>query len=493
LRFGKTNSSTTAFLYCAFQLLPKGPRIDIMLAMHSMTDANDLNLRLESTLQELPKWEVQIELHCPGGDLITVFGQEPLLPGIIVTRQQCFVGIISRQKFFEQMSRPYSFGLFSKRPLEKLYDVLQPDFLMLPGEFPVVEATKKALQRSLNLVYEPILVATSSGKYGLIDFYQLLLAYSQIYALTLTKLQLVEEQSKIAKAGFQDLRQNYTRLLQNEKMAALGQLVAGIAHEINNPVNFIAGNIVHTIDYTESLLEIISLYQQHYPNPVPEIKSKISEIDLDYVTADFPNLLTSMKHGCDRIEQIVKSLRNFSRLDEADKKIVDIHEGIDSTLLILRSRLKEEINGKRITLVKEYGNIPLIECYPGLLNQVFMNILANAIDALVESFQSSGLSCNLPDFVQNNPTICIRTELTNDQYIKICIADNGIGIAEDIQKHLFDPFFTTKPVGKGTGLGLSISHQIVVEKHRGQLNCLSTLGKGTEFIITIPVTVQNFQ
>jgi signal transduction histidine kinase len=485
LHFGKTNSSTTAFLYCALKLLPKGQRIDIMLAMHSMTDASDLNLRLESTLEELPRWEVQIELHCPGGDLIKVFGQEPLLPGIIVTRQQCFVGIISRQKFFEHMSRPYSFGLFSKRPLENLYNSLLPDFLMLPGEFPVVEATKKALERPLNLVYEPILVTTSSGKYGLIDFYQLLLAYSQIYALTLTKLQLVEEQSNIAKAGFQDLRQNYTRLLQNEKMAALGQLVAGIAHEINNPVNFIAGNIVHTIDYTESLLEIISLYQQHYPNPVLEIKSKISEIDLDYVTADFPNLLASMKHGCERIEQIIKSLSNFSRLDEADKKIVDIHEGIDSTLLILRSRLKEEINGKRIKLVKDYGNIPLIECYPGLLNQVFMNILANAIDALVE-IQSSGLSCDLPNF-HNNPTIIIRTALTNEQQIKICIIDNGTGIPEEIQKHLFDPFFTTKPVGKGTGLGLSISHQIVVEKHQGQLNCLSTLGKGTEFIITIPV------
>ncbi|MBD2445763.1 ATPase [Nostoc sp. FACHB-152] len=461
-----------------------------MLAMHSTTNANNLNLQLESSLQELPMWEVQIELQCPGGELIKLFEQEPLLPGIIVTRNQCFVGMISRQKFFEHMSRPYSFGLFSRRPLKSLYNFLKPDFLMLPGEFPIVEATKKALQRSFNLVYEPILVATSSGKYGLVDFHQLLLAYSQIYALTLTKLQLVEEQSKIAKAGFRDLQHNYTRLLQNEKMAALGQLVAGIAHEINNPVNFIAGNIVHSIDYTESLLELISLYQQHYPKPVQEIQAKISEIDLNYVTADFPNLLASMKYGCDRIEEIVKSLRNFSRLDEADKKIVDIHEGMDSTLLILRSRFKEEINGKRITLVKEYGNIPLIECYPGLLNQVFMNIVANAIDALVENFPSSSLKCNLP---QNNPTICIRTELTNDQYVKICIADNGIGIAEDIQKHLFDPFFTTKPVGKGTGLGLSISYQIVVEKHRGQLNCLSTLGKGTEFIITIPVTAPNFQ
>jgi signal transduction histidine kinase len=464
-----------------------------MLAMQNITNADDLDLRLESTLQELPMWEVQIELDCPGGDLIKLFDQEPLLPGIIVTRKQAFLGMISRQKFFEHMSRPYSFELFSRRPIENLYSFLQPDLLMFAGESLVVEATKKALKRPLNLVYGPILIATSSGKYGLVDFHQLLLAYSQIYALTLSQLQLVEEQSQIAKAGFQDLQQNYTRLLQNEKMAALGKLVAGIAHEINNPVNFIAGNIVHTIDYTQSLLEIISLYRKHYPTPVNEIKNKTSEIDLDYVTTDFPNLLTSMKHGCDRIEQIVKSLRNFSRLDEAEKKIVDIHEGIDSTLLILSIRLKEEINGKTIKLVKDYGNIPPIECYPGLLNQAFMNILANAIDALVEGFKYSDLSCDLPDFINNYPTIHIRTEITYEQQIKICIADNGTGIPEGIQKHLFDPFFTTKPVGKGTGLGLSISYQIVVEKHGGQIKCLSTLGKGTELIVTIPVKPPAFQ
>ncbi|WP_242072147.1 sensor histidine kinase [Nostoc sp. FACHB-110] len=460
--------------------------------MHSMNNANDLNLQLESTLEELPRWEVQIELNCPGEDLMTAFAQEPLLPGIIVTKKQCFLGMISRQKFFEHMSRPYSFGLFSRRPIENLYNFLQPALLMLPGEFSVVEATKKALQRPLNLVYEPILVLTASGTYGLVDFHQLLLAYSQIYALTLSQLQLVEEQSQIAKAGFQDLQNNYTRLLQNEKMAALGKLVAGIAHEINNPINFISGNLVHTIGYSQSLLEVISLYQQHYPHPVPEIKNKIADIDLDYVVTDFHNLLTSMKYGCDRIEQIVKSLRNFSRLDEADKKIVDIHAGINSTLLILHSRLKEEINGKRISLVKEYGNIPEIECFPGLLNQVFMNILANAIDALCEKFQSSDLSSELPNCV-NNPTIIIRTEYIFKKYISISIIDNGIGIAEDVRQRLFDPFFTTKPVGKGTGLGLSISHQIVVEKHGGELNCLSTVGQGTEFMIKIPIQLPIFK
>ncbi|MCC5640004.1 ATPase [Nostoc sp. CHAB 5844] len=458
-----------------------------MLAMHSMKYANEINLQLESTLQELPMWEVQIELHCPGGDLITLFGQEPLLPGIILNRKQCFVGMLSRQKFFEHMSRPYSFGLFSQRPIENLYNLLQPDLFILAGEITVVEATQKALQRSFHLVYEPIVVATKSGKYGLLDFHQLLLAYSQIYALTLTHLQVVEEQSQIAKAGFQDLQHNYSRLVQNEKMAALGQLVAGIAHEINNPVNFVAGNLVHAIDYTRNLLELINLYRQHYPAPDQQIKTKISEIELDYVTADFPNLLTSMKLGCDRIEQIVQSLRNFSRLDEAEKKTVDIHEGIDSTLLILRSRFKEEFHGIRISVIKEYGNIPEIECYAGLLNQVFMNILANAIDALQESIIKNQELHRQNSRLLTKPVIQIQTELTHDAQVNIRIVDNGVGIPEDIQKYLFNPFFTTKPVGKGTGLGLSISYQIVVEKHGGQLQCLSTVGKGTEFIIQIPM------
>ncbi|BBD62183.1 histidine kinase [Nostoc sp. HK-01] len=458
-----------------------------MLATHSMNNANELNLRLESTLQELPMWEVQVELDCPGGELIKLFSQQPLLPGIILNQGQCFVGMISRQKFFENMSRPYSFGLFSRRSIESLYKFIQPDLLIFSGEITIVEATQTALKRALNLAYEPILIATKSGKYGLIDFHQLLLAYSQIYALTLNHLQLVEEQSKTAKAGFKDLQNNYTRLVQNEKMAALGQLVAGIAHEINNPVNFIAGNLVHAINYTQDLLELIDLYQQHYPTPKEPIKNQISAFDLDYVTEDFPNLLASMKIGCDRIQQIVQSLRNFSRLDEAEKKIVDIHEGIDSTLLILGSRLNAEINGVRISIVKEYGNIPAIECYAGLINQVFMKILTNAIDALEESIiKNQELNPHNAGLL-NNPEIKIRTEITSNNQVNICIADNAMGIPEDIQKYLFDPFFTTKPVGKGTGLGLSISYQIIVEKHGGQLQCLSTVGQGTEFIIQIPV------
>ncbi|MGJ5629820.1 ATP-binding protein [Nostoc sp. CALU 1950] len=460
-----------------------------MLAIHSITNANNLNLRLESTLQELPLWSVYFDADSPANDLNKLFKQEPLLPGIILVKNHNYVGMISRQRFFEHMSRPYSFPLFSKRPVINLINFLQSDVCVISEDTLIIEANKVALQREPQFVYEPILIKTQLGSYKLLDFHHLLLAHSQIHILTLAQLEQVEEQSRIAKRGFRNLKNNYTRLIQNEKMAALGQLVAGIAHEINNPVNFIAGNLVYAINYTKDLLKLVSLYQYHYPAPVAEIKAAIAEIELDFLTTDFLNLLNSMKFGTERIQEIVLSLRNFSRLDESEKKIVDIHEGIDSTLIILQSRLINQQTGQRITISKEYGNLPLVECYAGLINQVFMNILANAIDAIFESDDESKLSFESTSSTLKLPLIRIQTEVTDNQQVVIRIADNGMGIPKDIQKRLFDPFFTTKPVGKGTGLGLSISYQIVVEKHCGQLQFISNVKEGTEFIITIPVQI----
>lgn len=453
-----------------------------MLTIGGTTNTDEFNLRLESTLEELVSWQVEVEIECPGNDLATLFKQEPLLPGIILNNNQEYIGIISRRKFFEYMSYPYSLALFSIKPIKILYKFFQAEILAISEDMSIVKATELNLQRPPQIAYEPILVKTISGKYKLIDFHQLLLAYSQIHVLTLVQLQHVEEQSRIAKAGFHDLQQNYTRLIQNEKMAALGQLVAGIAHEINNPVNFIAGNLVHAIEYSQNLLNLIRLYQECYPEPQAEIKTAIAQIELDFLTTDLPHLLTSMQVGTKRIKQIILSLRNFSRLDESEKKLVDIHEGIDSTLVILQSRLQNHQSGESINIIKEYGDLPQIECYAGLLNQVFMNILANAIDAIEESFVISH-----PSLGRKEGKICIRTQLTNDSQVIIRISDNGLGIPESLQKRLFDPFFTTKPVGKGTGLGLSISYQIIVEKHGGHLQCISDLGKGTEFTIKIPV------
>jgi PAS domain S-box-containing protein len=283
----------------------------------------------------------------------------------------------------------------------------------------------------------------------------------------------------------QEAKHLASQLIHSEKMSSLGQLVAGVAHEINNPVNFIYGNITHANQYIEDLLKILQLYQQNYPNPVIEIKKETEAIDLDFVIADLPKLLTSMTVGAERITEIVLSLRNFSRLDETEMKAVNIHEGIDNTLLILEHRLKAKPNSLTIDIIKEYGDLPLVECYAGQLNQVFMNLLANAIDALEEAVENGEWGVNKAAL--STPQIKIHTQLNSENQVVISIADNGIGIPENVQKHLFEPFFTTKPVGKGTGLGLSISYQIVTQKHLGQLQCISTQGQGTEFVVVIPL------
>ncbi|KAB8335379.1 two-component sensor histidine kinase [Scytonema tolypothrichoides VB-61278] len=282
----------------------------------------------------------------------------------------------------------------------------------------------------------------------------------------------------------QKLQQTQVQLIQTEKMSGLGQMMAGIAHEINNPITFVAGNLVYAEEYTQNLLRVVELYQQDCPNLSQVVQAEIDAMDLDYLKQDFTQLLKSMKMGTERIQEIVKSLQTFSRLDEAAVKTVDIHEGIDSTLMILQHRLKATDKHTEISVIKEYGLLPLIECNPGLLNQVFMNILANAIEALHE-YNSQDIS----DEVKANPSyIRIRTEVISKNWIAIQIMDNGPGIPEKIRSKLFDPFFTTKPVGKGTGLGLSISYQIVVDKHGGKLYCHSVPGQGAEFFIEIPIS-----
>jgi PAS domain S-box-containing protein len=311
---------------------------------------------------------------------------------------------------------------------------------------------------------------------------------AELYEKSRIAAKTSEEKAQQLENTLNELQQTQSQLIQAEKMSSLGQLVAGIAHEINNPVNFIHGNVNHANNYANDLLGIVELYKKHYPQPVEKIQEEIEAVDFDFLKIDLPKLLASMKMGTERIRGIVLSLRNFSRLDEAEMKKVDIHEGIDSTLLLLQSRLKFKTGYPQIEVIKEYGNVPLVECYPGQLNQVFMNLLANAIDALEEPFENNSILTEeqINSSSQIKPQIKISTQ-TQDEQVLIRIADNGLGMTEEVSKRLFDPFFTTKPVGKGTGMGLSISYQIIVEKHYGKLECVSAPGQGAEFLLFIPL------
>jgi two-component system, NtrC family, sensor kinase len=386
--------------------------------------------------------------------------------------------------------------------LEKI-PLIQPDLILLDVMMPGIDGfeTCRRLKADANTKDIPVIFMTALSdtenkvkglQMGAVDYitkpiyFEEVLARVNVHlALRNAQLQLMNEVAERKQIENQlqqtvkELNKTQTQLIQNEKMSSLGQLVAGVAHEINNPVNFIYGNITHADAYIQDLLRLLQSYQHYYPNPVPQLQAELAASDIEFLLEDLPKILDSMKVGTDRIRQIVQSLRIFSRTDEAEIKSVDIHEGIDSTLMILGHRLKAFSNRPNIEVVKKYGNLPLVECYPGPLNQVFMNILSNAIDALEEAIDMQKIS---------TPSIAIHTEVLDGKNIGIRIIDNALGMPENVQQKIFDPFFTTKPVGKGTGMGLSISYQIITEQHSGTLSCKSKPGVGTQFAIAIPLS-----
>jgi len=341
--------------------------------------------------------------------------------------------------------------------------------LYLENELTANAFTQKRVE-ILNLLITQAAISLENAQ-----LYDKLSNYSQILEQKVEERTLqFKQKAHQLESTLKELQSTQAQLIQSEKMYALGKLVAGIAHEINNPISFIYGNLTPIEEYIESFIELFNLYQQKYPQPLPEIESKIADVDLEFIIDDLPKLLDSMKTGVQRIREIILSLRNFSRLDEAEIKSVDINSGIDSTLLILQHQLKSNHQFPEIAVIKEYSPLPEVICYASQVNQVFMNIIGNAIDAL-------------RDTQQKEPRITIRTSQLDSQNILIRIADNGTGINKLVMNKIFDPFFTTKPVGSGTGLGLSTSYSIIVEKHGGKLSCVSTPGEGTEFLIQLPL------
>ncbi|MGB7379947.1 MAG: PAS domain S-box protein [Rivularia sp. (in: cyanobacteria)] len=347
----------------------------------------------------------------------------------------------------------------------------------------------RCLEAGIPITYEENLVFKDREHCWLTTLNPLRNAEGKIYRIVGTSFNIsdrkqaetqLKQQAQELETALNELQNAQIQLVQSEKMSSLGNLVAGVAHEINDPTNLIYGNINHASNYAQNLLKLVRLYQQYYPQPGSEIKELASEVDLEFLLTDLPKLLNSIKVGAQRIREIVTSLHTFSRMDESQMKKVDIHQSLDSTLMILENRIFAKSDRSQIEIIKEYGNLPQLKCYPGQLNQVFMNILTNALDTLEESIE-------LKNKTNSNPQIQICTELTELGKVTIRIADNGMGIPSDIKGKLFDPFFTTKPVGKGTGMGLSISYQIITERHGGSIECISQPGEGSEFTISIPL------
>jgi len=424
---------------------------------------------------EHPFWEVVKEAQDPS--LTSLIGQYPnttigSLADRLLDRKPICVDEVERLD--EPILQQFLQGLGCK-------SMLALPLQTYTGEIGVVSCLHYAMPRCWGSREVELLQAVTD---------QLAIAIDQadLYTQAQDAARQAQEQTRQLQQTLDQLRETQTQLIHTEKMSSLGQLIAGIAHEINNPINFINGNLLHASNYLQDILSLLQLYQKQYPNPTNAIEARSADVDLEFLMDDFPKMLSSMKIGADRIRQIVLSLRNFSRLDEAEMKPVNLHDGIDNTLLILNHRWKPNGRNPGVQIVKDYGKLPMVDCYAGELNQVFMNVISNAIDAL----QQPNPLCSFDEEEAAPPTITIHTEAihkTDDipSHVGLRITDNGPGISETVKSRLFDPFFTTKPVGQGTGLGLSIAYQIVVERHKGILQCHSEPGQGAEFYIEIPI------
>jgi len=406
-----------------------------------------------------------VDVQQQGIELSNLFEANPVLPGVILRDNGQFTGMLSRRRFLEILSRRYGPELFLKRAIHLLYEYARTDVLILSAETKVVDAIQPSLARSPELLYEPIVVQFGQAPEQLLDVHHLLLSHTRIHEIT---TRLLHEQTQ-------------SKMLQTEKMASLGEMVAGVAHEILNPVNFICGNLEYLSTYCQDLLRVLIAYEAEFPSGSSTLEALKEELEFDFLLQDLPQMMNSMHIGADRLKKIISALRSFSHVDETTKRPLNIHESLDNTLLILNNRIKNFI-----VVEKQYGALPLVDCFSGQVSQVFTNLISNAIDALIERSSSNTDSAWSPRITLK--TQFVSGEENSSNHVVISFHDNGTGIPLAIQTKIFETFFTTKPVGKGTGFGLAIARQIIVEKHGGELTLQSTPGEGTTFTVSLPAS-----
>lgn len=443
----------------------------------SVIDSREHALSLEATLQDLRLYSFQADVACLGSAIAQFFEQNPLLPGVLLFDQDTFVGMVSRQRFLEYLLRPHGWELFLNQPLATLYSYARLDCLQLPAQTHIITAAQQALRRSPELLGEPIVVQTDAGTYYLLNMHDLNIAYWQIRG--------IETQVRYERTQAQ--------MIQSAKMASLGRLVDGIAHEILDPVSFIWGNLSHLSTYSQNLLQLITAYEAALPQQPPDLLALKEDLELEYLVQDLPSAIASIRSGAERLSKLATSLQNFCHIDEVYPKPADIHECLDSILLLLKSRLTGEIQ-----IVRNYGALPPVPCYLGQLSQVFMNILMNAVNALIDQAvrQELAMEFNGKGILepQQKPQIAITTEVcptkatsapSGTRWVKIRIADNGAGLEPERLQQILESFSVEKRAAKETSL--SMSYQIITARHGGKFSLRSQPGMGTEFEILLPL------
>jgi signal transduction histidine kinase len=448
------------------------------LSLPSVSEASNQDLRLESTLRELPLYQFEAQTSCLGAEVAEIFEQYPLLPGAILIDQGKFVGMISRRRLLEYLLRPQGLELFLNQPLHVLYSYARTEMLLVNDSTPILVAVQQALRRSPELLSEPLVVKVEPNSYRLLDFQELNITSWQIRG--------IETQVRYERAQ--------TQMIQTEKMASLGRLVDGVAHEILDPVGFIWGNLTHVSSYSQQLLELVAAYQANIPELPAVVAELETDIEIDYLQEDLPRAIASIQSGAERLKKLALALQNFCHIDEVYPKPADLHSSINHIILLLKSRLSSDID-----VIKNYGHLPPVSCFIGQIHQVFMNILTNAIDALINHALSQKFAQELhrKSHVDTGykPQITITTEviaqkspypgIPDQRLVSIKIADNGPGMSPELQQQILESFSIAKRADKETSL--SVSYQIIKAKHGGDFMMRSQLGVGTEFEILLPL------